>query len=160
MSLPLLLTAVFCSLVMPQPRPLAEVVAQSDTIVVVDYSKAKSRAIKVPVRKGAPFVRQQSPWIVKEVVKGDAKLVGQTIYVDVYDWRFNLAMMETSREGGPLPSKNVPSYKMLAKRAPQMPEPMIFFLRKEADDAYEPTVMDAIESVKHLDQVKAALAKP
>ena len=149
---------------MPQPTPLAGVVAQADTIVVVEVSKAKGRAIQVPMPGGgAPFVRSQSPYVVREVLRGDSKLAGQTIYVDVYDWQFNKAMLETIRQHGPTPSKMVPSYKRLSDKPIPDAAPRILFLRKEADGAYEPAVMDAVETVKHLDQINAqieALTKP
>ena len=155
---------VRASQVMPQAKPLAEVVAQADTIVVVELSKAKGRAIKVPMSGGGePFVRNQSPYVVSQVLRGDSKLVGQTIYVDVYDWQFNKAMVETIRQHGPTPSKIVPSYKRLSDKPIPDAAPRILFLRKQADGAYEPAVMDAVESVKHLDQIKAqieTLAKP
>jgi len=149
---------IHASQVMPRPESLARVVARADTIVVVRVSKAKNRAIKVPLRGGGqPFVRQQNPWEVTRVLRGDSTLVGQTIYVDVYDWGFNVAMVETLRQHGPTPSKEVPSYQSLAKKPPEMAEPRILFLRKESDDAYEPAVMDAVESVRFLDQVRAAI---
>lgn len=158
----LLVAAAHASLVFPQPKPLPEVVALSEVIVVVTPAKGRSRVLSVPMRKGAPYPREQTPWIVTEVLRGDAKLVGRTIYLDVYRWQLNISMNEAFREGGPVPSTYEPSYKPLGK-PPSGAEPRVFFLRPsygEPKDAFEPVVIDGVESVKYLDDIKAAIRNP
>lgn len=150
---------VSASQVMPQWQTLAEVVTASPAIFVVKPSKARSRVIEMPMKKGEPFLRQQSPWVVEQVLRGDAQLVGRTIYLDVHQWQFNQMMAETIREGGPTPSTIQPMYKRLAKNAPADPEKRIFFLKQTNEDTFEEVVYEAVESVKYLDKVKAAIAK-
>lgn len=62
------------SVVVPQPKPLAEVVGLANVIVVVKPSKGRSRVVSMPMRVGEPYPREQTPWIVTEVLRGDAKL--------------------------------------------------------------------------------------
>lgn len=70
-------------------------------------------------------------------------------------------MTEASREGGPLPSTYEPSYTPLGTR-PSDADPRVVFLRSspsDTKDTYEMVVMDAQESVKYLDKIKAAIRK-
>lgn len=147
------------SQVMPQWRTLDEVVSASPAILVVTPSKARSRVIEMPMKKGAPFARQQSPWVVEQVLRGDEQLKGRTIYLDAHKWQFNMMMAETIREGGPTPSTIEPMYKRLAKNAPADPEKRIFFLKQTNEDTFEEVVYEAVESVKYLDKVKAAIGE-
>lgn len=146
--------AVKATLVLQQAMSLPAIVDKSDTIVVVAPSKARSRAIKVRRR----YERVQSPWEVVEVLRGSPALVGQNIYVDVYNWRFEMGMAESRRPDHPMPSIVAPQYHPLDKiPVDPSPEHRILFLHKEDDDAYEPTAIDAVESVKAVDKVRAAV---
>lgn len=150
------------TLVVPQDQPLDEVIKKSSTVVVARRGNVAARTIEIPIKGAkAPFKRVQEPMLVREVLKGDTKLKGQTIYIDVFDWGFNRMMSEQIAAGNRnLPSKAVPRYKAMAKKPPSPKEEQILFLRAEDDGAYEPIMMDAVESVQFLKQVKAACEPP
>jgi hypothetical protein len=158
---PLVLTlSLLFSQVMPMDKTLPEVVEASTTIVVARRGNRPGRTVQMPMEGvERKFARAQASWKVTEVLKGDPKLAGQEIWVDEFDWGFNLVMSREIAKGNHvLPSKEVPRYKSPSKTPPGPKDSAILFLRAEDDGAFQPSMMDAVESLKWLPQVKAACA--
>ena len=154
----LLASVATASQIIAEDVPLAAAVAAADTVVVVKTSKACAHAVQVHIGGHETYERVQNPWSVTAVLRGDPKLAGQLIYVDVYNWQFNVSMMKALRAHLPTPSPIEPRYRSAhTEPLPEMNEPRILFLRKQADGTFVPALLNAVESTLYLDEVKAAL---
>lgn len=147
---------VRASLVMPESKTLAQLVAVSPVVVLVRPSQRAPRTATLKQRCSAqPFVRTSAAFDVIEVVRGDASLAGQTIYVDPPNWQLFRQMGEAFACKEPVPSPIVPKYASDAK-PPKAGEPVILFLRPGLDGAYEETMMDGREGKGALARVRVA----
>jgi hypothetical protein len=131
---------------------LGQVIDRADLVVIADEAAPRRRVITMVIgKKAPPYRRTLRRYLVREVLRGDAGLVGSTLEIDGADWRRALKNHEQLHLRGLSKSPLFRRYD-----APPLQTRAILFLSRDGDGVRF-AVDDALEDPGRRDEILALL---
>lgn len=141
---------------------LAEVVNRSDLVLLAEQATPPISWEKIPItpdggqpdsKKYPPFKRHRERFVVREVLKGDARLSGKTLEVDAANWAEDLELHRKYYIDNINKTPAYQSYEPSSRGAHEAKRKILFL--RENDGAYALTVLFAFE----VEAMKSAVAE-